>query len=93
MGSARRLRAGIGYAIPAGMADAVEQVADRIEAGDPVDPRNITAAMLCAEVFRRHGEVIRIRKEHVAVPNLEKILLAALELSARNGFHSTTTRD
>ena len=59
----------------------------------PVDPRDVTPALLCAEVFRLHAETIRIKKPHVAIANLEKIMLATLELSARNGFHSTTTRD
>ena len=59
----------------------------------PVDPRAVTPELLCADVFRQFGDTIRIKKPHVAIPNLEKILVAALELSARNGFHSTTTRD
>ena len=50
-------------------------------------------AALCEGIFRRHGASIRIRNPLVAIPNLERILTAALELGNRKGFHSMTTRD
>ena len=56
-------------------------------------PRELTSGVLCAAIFRQFGATIRVQKEHVAVPNLEKIILAALDLGRRKGFHSTTTRD
>lgn len=56
-------------------------------------PRELTSGVLCAVIFRQFGESIRVQKEHVAVPNLEKIILAALDIGRRKGFHSTTTRD
>ncbi len=59
----------------------------------PVDPKDLTATALCEGIFHRHASSIRIKKTHIAVPNLEQILLAALELGSRKGFHSMTTRD
>jgi TetR/AcrR family transcriptional regulator, cholesterol catabolism regulator len=56
-------------------------------------PQDLTPMALCEELFQNHGDTIRIKKAHIAVPNLEKILLAALEIGSRKGFHSTTTRD
>ena len=56
-------------------------------------PRELTSAVLCAVIFRQFSGSIRVQKEHVAVPNLEKIILAALDIGRRKGFHSTTTRD
>ena len=56
-------------------------------------PQDLTPTALCVELFQNHGDSIRIKKAHIAVPNLEKILLAALEIGSRKGFHSTTTRD
>lgn len=56
-------------------------------------PRELTSSVLCSVIFRQFTATIRVQKEHVAVPNLEKIILAALDLGRRKGFHSTTTRD
>jgi AcrR family transcriptional regulator len=56
-------------------------------------PRELTSGVLCTVIFRQFGDTIRVQKEHVAVPNLEKIILAALDIGRRKGFHSTTTRD
>ena len=56
-------------------------------------PRELTPGVLCAVIFRQFTASIRVQKEHVAVPNLEKIILAALDIGRRKGFHSTTTRD
>lgn len=58
-----------------------------------IRPRELTSGVLCAAIFRQFNATIRVQKEHVAVPNLEKIILAALEIGRRKGFHSTTTRD
>ncbi len=59
----------------------------------PLQAPDLTSALLCEELFRMYGATIRIQKPHVAIPNLEKIILAALEIGSRKGFHSTTTRD
>ena len=56
-------------------------------------PRELTSGVLCAVIFRQFADTIRVQKEHVGVPNLEKIILAALDIGRRKGFHSTTTRD
>ena len=56
-------------------------------------PRELTSGVLCAVIFRQFSDTIRVQKEHVGVPNLEKIILAALDIGRRKGFHSTTTRD
>lgn len=56
-------------------------------------PRELTSGVLCAVIFRQFSATIRVQKEHVAVPNLERIILAALNIGRRKGFHSTTTRD
>lgn len=67
--------------------DTVTEIPPRLHPGD------LTADVLCAALFRQFSGSIRVQKEHVAVPNLEKIILAALEIGSRKGFHSTTTRD
>jgi TetR/AcrR family transcriptional regulator, cholesterol catabolism regulator len=59
----------------------------------PLEPQHFTAAELCEGIFRRHRESIRIKNPRIAIPNLERILLAALEFGSRKGFHSTSTRD
>ena len=59
----------------------------------PLRATDLTPSLLCEELFRIYGATIRIQKPHVAIPNLEKIILAALEIGSRKGFHSTTTRD
>ena len=59
----------------------------------PTDPRALTPQALCAEIFARHAQGIRSPNAAVVLPNLEKILLAALDLSSRTGFHTMTTRD
>ena len=56
-------------------------------------PRELTSSVLCAVIFRQFTASIRVQKEHVGVPNLERIILAALDIGRRKGFHSTTTRD
>jgi TetR/AcrR family transcriptional regulator, cholesterol catabolism regulator len=56
-------------------------------------PQHFAPAMICEGIFLRYGDSIRIKNPDIAIPNLEKILTAALDLSGRKGFHSTTTRD
>lgn len=56
-------------------------------------PRELTSGVLCAVIYKQFTATIRVQKEHVGVPNLEKIILAALDIGRRKGFHSTTTRD
>ena len=48
---------------------------------------------LCQRIFERHRDAIRVRKPHVAVANLARIVEATLKLSNRQGFHATSLRD
>lgn len=54
---------------------------------------SVTMEALCARISERHGDVIRIRKDHVVVANLARIIEATLKLSNRKGFHATSLRD
>ncbi len=48
---------------------------------------------LCARILARHRDTIRVRKPHVAIANLARIIEATLLLSNKQGFHATTLRD
>lgn len=48
---------------------------------------------ICREIFRRKGDSIRIKKESVAVKNLDKIFRATLTLANEKGFHVMSLRD
>jgi AcrR family transcriptional regulator len=48
---------------------------------------------LCARIFERHRDAIRVRKPDVAVTNLSRIIEATLKLSNTQGFHATSLRD
>lgn len=48
---------------------------------------------VCADLFRRNRGTIRIKKERVAVRNLQRLLPAALRLSRAKGFHAMTLRE
>lgn len=48
---------------------------------------------VCADLFRRNRGTIRIKKERVAVRNLQRLLPAALRLSRVKGFHAMTLRE
>jgi AcrR family transcriptional regulator len=52
-----------------------------------------TSEHLCARIFQRHADRIRVKKPHVAVANLVRIVDAFLKLSVRKGFHATSLRD
>lgn len=45
-----------------------------------------------ARILARHRDTIKVRKPHVAVANLARILAAALTLANRHGFHAMTLR-
>jgi len=62
-------------------------------AGDRPWADSVSMEALCARIFERHGDVIRIRKDHVVVANLARIIEATLKLSNRKGFHATSLRD
>ena len=48
---------------------------------------------ICARILARHRDRISVRKDHVAVANLARIIEAVLKLSSRQGFHETSLRD
>ncbi|MEW6443666.1 MAG: TetR/AcrR family transcriptional regulator [bacterium] len=50
-------------------------------------------AEICRAFFRQNRERVRIKKEAVAVRNLQRVLPAALALSKSKGFHAMTLRD
>ncbi len=45
-----------------------------------------------ARILARHRDTIKVRKPHLAVANLARILGAALTLANRHGFHAMTLR-
>lgn len=53
----------------------------------------MTDEAVCARLYERHMSQIRVKKPHVAVPNLTRILRTALDLSNRQGFHSMSMRN
>ena len=63
----------------------------------PADQKDDASAFsmeaLCQRIFERHRDAIRVRKPHVAVANLARIVEATLKLSNRQGFHATGLRD
>lgn len=48
---------------------------------------------ICRALYRQNAEHIRIRKEHVAVPNLVRIIESTLRLTRAKGFHAMSLRD
>lgn len=52
-----------------------------------------STAAACARILERYRDSIDIRKDHVAVANLVRIIEATLKLSNKNGFHATSLRD
>lgn len=53
----------------------------------------LSTEKICREIFRRKSDSIRIKKENVAVKNLEKIFTATLALANEKGFHAMSLRD
>jgi len=48
---------------------------------------------ICRALYRQNAVHIRIRKEHVAVPNLVRIVESTLRLARVKGFHAMSLRD
>lgn len=48
---------------------------------------------LCRSILERHRDMIRVRKPHVAVAKLARIVETILKLSNRQGFHATSLRE
>lgn len=47
---------------------------------------------ICRELFHANADKIRIQKEHVAVPNLIRIIDSTLRLANSDGFHAMSLR-
>lgn len=52
-----------------------------------------TLDKLCARIYARHRDTIKVQKPHIALAKLARIVEAVLSLSNRKGFHATTLRD
>lgn len=48
---------------------------------------------LCAAMLERHRDTIRVRKAHIAVAKLARIVETILTLSNKQGFHATSLRE
>lgn len=74
---------------------AAERAAEERAAGGTgfAAEHGVTPEALCRGLYARFGDRIRVKKPGVAVPNLERVLTAALDLGNRKGFHSMGMRD
>ena len=48
---------------------------------------------ICRELYRENTDMIRIKKEHVAVTNLVRIIDSTLRLTHAEGFHAMSLRN
>lgn len=48
---------------------------------------------ICRELYRQNADMIRIKKERVAVKNLVRIIDSTLRLASSKGFHAMSLRD
>lgn len=55
--------------------------------------RDLSMEGLCARMLERNREIVRIKKPHVAVANLARIVDTTLTIANRKGFHSMSLRD
>jgi AcrR family transcriptional regulator len=53
----------------------------------------VTTGDLCRSILARHRETVSVRNPELAVPRLERILEAALDLSNSGGFQAMSLRD
>ena len=52
-----------------------------------------STAANCARILERYRDSIEVRKDHIAVANLARIIEVTLKLSNKKGFHATSLRD
>ena len=52
-----------------------------------------STAANCARILERYRQSIGVRKDHIAVANLARIIEVTLRLSNKQGFHATSLRD
>src|SRR3546814_12015907 len=48
---------------------------------------------ICRELYHLNRDMIRIKKEHIAVKNLLRIINSTLRLTSAKGFHAMSLRD
>lgn len=48
---------------------------------------------ICTRILERHRDTIDVRKDHVAIANLERIIQATLKLSSKTGFQAMSMRE
>ncbi len=54
---------------------------------------SLSQVEICRELYRQNTDLIRIKKEHVAVRNLVRIIDSTLRLTSAKGFHAMSLRD
>lgn len=54
---------------------------------------NLSKVEACQALYRQNTDRIRIKKEHVAVANLVRIIDSTLRLARAKGFHAMSLRD
>ncbi|NYT39042.1 TetR/AcrR family transcriptional regulator [Allopusillimonas soli] len=54
---------------------------------------NLSKLEICRALYRQNGGTIRVKREHVAVRNLVRIIDSALRLTSAKGFHAMSLRD
>ncbi len=54
---------------------------------------NLSKVEICQTLYRQNTDRIRIKKEHVAVANLMRIIDSTLRLAREKGFHAMSLRD
>ncbi|TEA78608.1 TetR/AcrR family transcriptional regulator [Allopusillimonas ginsengisoli] len=54
---------------------------------------SLSQVEICRELYRQNTDLIRIKKEHVAVRSLVRIIDSTLRLTSVKGFHAMSLRD
>jgi len=54
---------------------------------------SLSKVEICRELYRQNTDLVRIKKEHVAVRNLVRIVDSTLRLTSAKGFHAMSLRD
>lgn len=54
---------------------------------------SLSKTEICRELYRENRALVRIKKEHVAVRNLVRIIDSTLRLTSQKGFHAMSLRD
>jgi len=57
------------------------------------DAASVTTGDLCRSILARHRDTVSVRNPELAVPRLQRILEAALDLSNSGGFQAMSLRD